>query len=142
MNLKPEKLTHENLVQSMRRLANDFHANTLVPTKFIDKVEHIESLGENQGSTFYMICKEGLSNIAKHARAKTVMVNFSEMKDRFVLMIQDDGVGFDTSKERKATSHGVTNMYTRTRGLGGDMDIMSVPGKGTTIIAWLPVKNH
>ena len=54
-------------------------------------------------------------------------------------MIQDDGVGFDTSKERKATSHGVTNMYTRTRGLGGDMDIMSVPGKGTTIIAWLPV---
>ena len=57
-------------------------------------------------------------------------------------MIQDDGIGFDTSKERKATSHGVTNMYTRTRGLGGDMDIMSVPGKGTTIIAWLPVKNH
>ena len=142
MNLKPEKLTHENLVQSMRRLANDFHANTLVATKFIDKVEHIESLGENQGSTFYMICKEGLSNIAKHAHAKNVMVNFSEMKDRFVLMIQDDGIGFDTSKERKATSHGVTNMYTRTRGLGGDMDIMSVPGKGTTIIAWLPVKNH
>ena len=89
-----------------------------------------------------MICKEGLSNIAKHAHAKNVMVNFSEMKDRFVLMIQDDGIGFDTSKERKATSHGVTNMYTRTRGLGGDMDIMSVPGKGTTIIAWLPVKNH
>ena len=142
MNLKPEKLTHENLVQSMRRLANDFHANTLVPTKFIDKVEHIESLGENQGSTFYMICKEGLSNIAKHAHAKNVMVNFSEMKDRFVLMIQDDGIGFDTSKERKATSHGVTNMFTRTRSLGGDMDIMSVSGKGTTIIAWLPVSSR
>ena len=142
MNLKPEKLTHENLVQSMRRLANDFHANTLVPTKFIDKVEHVEFLGENQGSTFYMICKEGLSNIAKHAHAKNVMVNFSEMKDRFVLMIQDDGVGFDTAKERKATSHGVTNMFTRTRSLGGDIDIMSVPGKGTTIIAWLPAQNE
>ena len=138
MNLKPDKLTHENLVQSMRRLANDFHANTLVPAKFIDKVEHIEALSENQGSTFYMICKEGLSNIAKHAQAKHVTVNFTEMKDRFVLMIQDDGVGFDTSKERKNTSHGVTNMYTRTRGLGGDIDIMSYPGRGTTIIAWLP----
>ena len=67
-------------------------------------------------------------------------VNFSEMKDRFVLLIQDDGVGFDTSKKRKNTSHGVSNMFTRTRGLGGDMDITSYPGKGTTVIAWLPLK--
>lgn len=140
MNLKPDKLTHENLVQSMRRLANDFHANTLVPAKFTDKVEHVELLDENQNSTFYLICKEGLSNIAKHAHAKNVSVTFTEMKDRFVLMIQDDGVGFDTSRERKSTSHGVTNMYTRTRGLGGDIDILSVSGRGTTIIAWLPIK--
>lgn len=142
MNLKPDKLTHENLVQSMRRLANDFHANTLVPANFIAKVEHVEALNENQNNTFYLICKEGLSNIAKHAHAKSVSVNFTEMKDRFVLMIQDDGVGFDTSKERKNTSHGVTNMYTRTRGLGGDMDIMSIPNKGTTVIAWLPISSR
>ena len=139
MNLKPDKLTHQNLIQSMRRLANDFHANTLVPANFIAKVEHVEALDENQNNTFYMICKEGLSNIAKHAHAKSVSVNFSELKDRFILMIQDDGVGFDTSKERKITSHGVTNMFTRTRSLGGDMDIMSIPGKGTTVIAWLPL---
>ncbi len=126
MNLKPEKLTHENLVQSMRRLANDFHANTLIPANFIVKLEHIEALDEHQNNTFYMICKEALSNIAKHAHAKTVTINFSEMKDRFVLMIQDDGVGFDTRKERKSTSHGVTNMFTRTRSLGGDIDIMSI----------------
>ncbi len=139
MNLKPDKLTHENLVQSMRRLANDFHANTLVPANFIVKVEHIEALDDNQNNTFYMICKEALSNIAKHAKAKSVTVNFSEMKDRFVLMVQDDGVGFDTGKKRKTTSHGVTNMFTRTRSLGGDMDIMSIPGSGTTVIAWLPM---
>lgn len=140
MNLKPDKLTHENLIQSMKRLANDFHANTLVPTKFITKVEHVEALDEDQNNTFYMICKEALSNIAKHAHAKSVTVNFSEMKDRFVLLIQDDGAGFDTSKKRKNTSHGVSNMFTRTRGLGGDMDITSYPGKGTTVIAWLPLK--
>lgn len=139
MNLKPDKLTSENLVQSMRRLANDFHANTLVPTAFTDKVEHVEALTTEQNNTFYLICKEGLSNIAKHAHAKSVSVNFSELKDRFVLMIMDDGVGFDTSKERKTTSHGVTNMFTRTRSLGGDIDISSIPGHGTTIIAWLPL---
>lgn len=139
MNLNPDKLTSENLVQSMRRLANDFHANTLVPTTFIDKVEHVETLTTEQNNTFYLICKEGLSNIAKHAHAKSVSVNFSEMKDRFVLMIIDDGVGFDTNKPRKNTSHGVTNMFTRTRNLGGDIDISSIPGHGTTIIAWLPL---
>ena len=69
----------------------------------------------------------------------SLAINFSEMKDRFVLMIIDDGIGFDTTKERKSTSHGVTNMFTRTKSLGGDIDISSIPGHGTTIIAWLPL---
>ena len=142
MNLKPDKLTSENLVQSMRRLANDFHANTFVPTSFNDKVEHIEAMSTDQINTFYLICKEGLSNIAKHAHAKSVSINFTELKDRFVLMVMDDGVGFDTSKERKITSHGVTNMFARTRSLGGDIDISSIPGHGTTIIAWLPLNKN
>ena len=140
MNLKPDKLTSENLVQSMRRLANDFHANTLVATNFSAKVEHVELLTTEQNNTFYLICKEGLSNIAKHAHAKSVSVSFTEMKDRFVLMIIDDGIGFDTEKPRKHTSHGVTNMFTRSRGQNGDMDITSIPGHGTTIIAWLPLE--
>ena len=139
MNLKPDKLTSENLVQSMRVLTNDFHGNTLVPAQFTDKVEHVEALTPEQSNTFYLICKEGLANIAKHAHAKSVSVNFTEMQDRFVLMIIDDGIGFDTEKPRKNTSHGVTNMYTRTRSLGGDIDVSSIPGHGTTIIAWLPM---
>ncbi len=139
MNLKPDKLTHENIVQSMQRLTNDFHANTFVPAKFTAKVEHVEALGNDETNVFYMICKEALSNIAKHAHAKSVNVNFSEMKDRFVLIVQDDGEGFDTNKKRKNTSHGVSNMYTRTRSLGGDMDITSAVGHGTTVIAWLPI---
>ena len=139
MNLKPDKLTSENLVQSMRVLTNDFHGNTLVPAQFTDKVEHVEALTSEQSNTFYLICKEGLANIAKHAHAKSVSVSFTEMRDRFVLMIIDDGIGFDTEKPRKNTSHGVTNMYTRTQSLGGDFDVSSIPGHGTTIIAWLPM---
>ncbi|MBQ6519565.1 MAG: GAF domain-containing sensor histidine kinase [Anaerolineaceae bacterium] len=139
MNLKPDKLTSENLVQSMRRLTNDFHANTLVPASFNAKVEHVEALTTEQNNTFYLICKEGLSNIAKHAHAKSVSVTFTEMKDRFVLMIIDDGIGFDTEKPRQSTHHGVTNMFTRTRSLAGDIDITSIPNHGTTIIAWLPL---
>ncbi|MBR6090250.1 MAG: GAF domain-containing sensor histidine kinase [Anaerolineaceae bacterium] len=141
MNLKPDKLTSENLVQSMRRLANDFHANTLIPASFNAKVEHVESLSAEKNNPFYLICKEGLANVAKHAHAKSVTVNFMEMKDRFVLMIIDDGIGFDTEKERKSTSHGVTNMFARTRSLGGDIDITSIRNRGTTIVAWLPLNN-
>lgn len=138
MNLKPDKLTHENIIQSMRRLANDFHANSFVTTEFTPKIEHVEALTDEQTNTFYLICKEGLSNIAKHAHASKVTVHFTEMGNRFVLLIQDNGDGFDTEKSRPATSHGVSNMFTRTRGLGGDIDITSVKGKGTTVIAWLP----
>ena len=44
MNLKPARLTNENLIQSMRRLANDFYSNTFVPAEFRSEIEDIDRL--------------------------------------------------------------------------------------------------
>lgn len=138
MNLKPQKLTHENILQSLARLANDFHTNTLVPADFSHSVEHVEGLSDEKVNVFYMICKEALSNIAKHAHASKVTIDFTEMEDRFVLIVQDNGDGFDTSVDPGETHHGIGNMANRARNLGGDMDISSIIGHGTTVIVWLP----
>ena len=140
MNLKPARLTNENLVQSLRRLANDFHSNTLVHTEFHPVIEDINNLSEEHVNTFYLICKEALSNITKHAHATKVDITFYEMADRYILEVDDDGAGFDPSSERKTTSHGISNMYSRTKNMDGDIELKSNPGSGTRILAWLPKK--
>ncbi|MHC1772745.1 MAG: GAF domain-containing protein [Flexilinea sp.] len=138
MNLKPARLTNENLIQSLRRLANDFHSNTLVDTEFHPAIEDINSLSEDHVNTFYLICKEALSNITKHAHATKVVVTFYEMTDRYILEIQDNGTGFDSSMDRQNTSHGISNMFARTRNLNGNIELSTNPGGGTMVLAWLP----
>jgi len=138
MDLKPARLTGENLIQSLRRLGNDFYSNTLVTTVFDPKVETLDQISEDYANAFYMICKEALANITKHAKATQVMITFTEEPDRYVLIVQDNGSGFDPGKGRKPESHGINNMFARAENLGGKLEMTSKPGKGTKLEVWLP----
>jgi len=55
------------------------------------------------------------------------------------VMIRDDGVGFSTSDPRKPQSFGLLGVRERAYLLGGEIHIVSAPGKGTEIEAWLPL---
>lgn len=138
MDLKPARLTGENLIQSLRRLGNDFYSNTLVTTVFDPKVETLDQISEDYANAFYMICKEALANITKHAKATQVMITFTEETDRYVLIVQDNGSGFDPTRGRKPESHGINNMFARAENLGGKLEMTSKPGKGTKLEVWLP----
>ena len=52
--------------------------------------------------------------------------------------IHDDGQGFDLQQIQLALGHGVSNMQTRARNVGGDLEISSAPGEGTSIMVWVP----
>jgi signal transduction histidine kinase len=54
------------------------------------------------------------------------------------LEVADDGRGFDVDKTNKTVGHGLANMQTRVQNVGGDVDITSDAGQGTTILAWVP----
>lgn len=138
MDLKPARLTNENLIQSLRRLANDFYSNTFVPTEFKSEIEDIDRLSNDHVNTFFMICKETLANISKHAHARNVSVRFYENERDYVLTIKDDGVGFDDQSERKSSSNGITNMRQRAKSLNGMLLIQSQPNAGTTLSARIP----
>ena len=55
------------------------------------------------------------------------------------LAVHDDGVGFDPAVERGRPSLGHSSMRERTHLVGGEIDIESAPGHGTTIVAWVPL---
>ena len=56
--------------------------------------------------------------------------------------IHDDGKGFDLEKMAMTIGHGLANMQTRARSVGGEVDITSVIGDGTTVLAWVPRRAH
>jgi NarL family two-component system sensor histidine kinase LiaS len=86
----------------------------------------------------FHICQEALANAAKHAKAKKVQISVWATDDRVLMEIIDDGKGFDMESMNANIGHGLANMFTRARSIGGEVDISSVSGEGTTILAWVP----
>jgi two-component system sensor histidine kinase DevS len=86
----------------------------------------------------FHICQEALANIAKHAKAKQVNISLWSTEERVLMEIHDNGRGFEMEKMNAAIGHGLANMQTRARAVGGDVDISSVVGEGTTVLAWVP----
>jgi signal transduction histidine kinase len=84
----------------------------------------------------YKIVQELLSNILKHARANHVSIHIHCDNGEINLMIEDDGVGFDRSVV--VSGIGLTNIRERMEHLQGELEINSLPGKGTTILIIVP----
>jgi len=91
----------------------------------------------------YRCAQEALSNVARHAGAKTVRVSAAFGAGEFVLQVQDDGQGFiapERVSDLAAAGHyGLMGMQERAELIGGRLTIQSAPGVGTTIELLLPL---
>jgi len=86
----------------------------------------------------FRIAQEALSNAVRHARPSAVTVLLS-LRDRGLqLAVSDNGSGFDPESARERSSLGLASMRERVRLLRGQIDIESTPGRGTTVVAWVP----
>lgn len=85
----------------------------------------------------FRIVQESLTNIRRHARAKTVCVTLMVDDKTLNLTVEDDGVGFDLALPRNggtdSYSLGLLGIRERASGVGGDVSIVSAPGKGCTV---------
>ncbi|HET6995536.1 MAG TPA: two-component regulator propeller domain-containing protein [Chitinophagaceae bacterium] len=96
-------------------------------------------LNMEQRRDVFLIYKEALNNIYKHARAKNVTVKLGVEKRHLHITIADDGTGFDTNLV--TSRNGIKSLRERVINWKGNISIESVPGKGTTISVFLPLKN-
>lgn len=142
LDLRPRQLRNENLMQGIRRLIQEFRANTLLTVNLQGSDEEMAILGEAQAVALFHICQEALANIAKHARARTVNITLWLSAERALMEISDDGLGFDLERMQMTIGHGLSNMHTRARNAGGDVEITSETGNGTTILAWVPIHHE
>ncbi|MBM3125288.1 MAG: sensor histidine kinase [Chloroflexi bacterium] len=85
------------------------------------------------------IVSEGLTNIARHARAKNVDLQVEAHNGLLEMQIRDDGSGFDTNQIGKSGHYGLIGMRERARLAGGTVEALSLPGEGTTLKLRLPL---
>ena len=88
----------------------------------------------------FRIVQESLTNIRKHAQASQVAVSLLRRGVDLRLEIRDDGIGFDTAAVARRGSLGLVGMRERVISLGGQIDIHSAPGQGTTIAVQIPLE--
>ena len=107
-----------------------------VPTRI--EAEGIGRYPQDAEAAVYFCALEALQNVTKYARASGATVRLFGRDDRLTFEVADDGVGFDVSSTSYGT--GLQGMADRLRALGGELEIRSAPGNGTTIVGQVPVR--
>jgi len=132
--------TLEEMLVRMRRFAAELfdHTSTRCYLELQPDAAG-KKLNMEQRRDVYLVYKESLNNIYKHAAAQTVWVELSMIGHSVKLMIRDDGKGFNP----QATTHrnGLNNLKTRVEKWKGKLMITSLPGKGSGIEIIMPVAN-
>jgi len=92
----------------------------------------------------FRVAQEALTNVVKHAKARTVTVELTRNDEQLHLSVRDDGVGFDVARLReqavRGASLGLLSMEERATLAGGGLQCHSTPGQGTEVHAWFPLK--
>lgn len=97
-----------------------------------------EQLADDVKVCLYRLVQEALANAARHSGAKHAKVSIVQNEGSTRVQISDDGIGFSPERVR---GMGILGMEERVKRLGGNLTIESAPGKGTTVLAELPVKH-
>ena len=93
-----------------------------------------ERLPSDAETTLYRIAQEALTNVAKHARASHVDVILERRNDYVLLIVEDDGVGFDTAAGTGTEGFGLAGMQERATLVGATLEIESSADGGTTVL--------
>ena len=126
--LRPTALDDHGLLPALRGQVRDFADRTGIHADFRRRGE-VPPLTDDQQLVIYRVTQESLSNVAQHAAANHVTVELSFV-GRTVLRIADDGRGVQGERNGGL---GLTGMHERALLVGGDLDIHSANGRGTTV---------
>jgi two-component system sensor histidine kinase DevS len=138
LDLRPRQFHGGDLMGGLRRLVEEYRANTQAEATLMGPKDDLVDLPQAHAMALFHICQEALANTAKHSQARRVDVRLWTTRDRVLLEVADNGLGFDLRKMSVTIGHGLSNMHVRSRKVRGDVEITSAPGEGTTVLAWVP----
>jgi signal transduction histidine kinase len=104
----------------------------------IDRRIKWELMANSVKINLFRIIQESLQNINKYAKADSITIELKRQEDDLLLVITDNGVGFNSKTKRKGI--GIQNMFSRTKECNGLFNIKSKKGEGTVITVTLPIE--
>jgi two-component system CheB/CheR fusion protein len=137
--LRPVSLDDIGLKDTLAEYVKSWAVHFDIPAEFHSTGLDSERLSPEIETNLYRIAQEALNNIYKHAQSTRVDVILEHRDGHAVLIIEDDGVGFDPeAKTNLNHGLGLVGMSERAALIGGTLEIESTPGEGTTLFARVP----
>jgi PAS domain S-box-containing protein len=138
--LRPASLDDLGLSAALANFVKEWSAHFQLPAEYHSTDMDKERASPETETCLYRIAQEALNNTYKHAQASRVDVLLERRDHSVVLIVEDDGVGFNLEEKTAAQEGlGLLGMSERAALVGGTLEIESAPHEGTTIFARVPV---
>lgn len=137
MGLRPSMLDDLGLEPALEWQGREFSRHTGVPA-VVHVSGALQELSDAQRTCIYRVVQEALTNCARHANAKNVLVSVDESVDRVHVVVKDDGIGFESGSRAKR-GLGLIGIEERVHALRGKVTIKSFQNKGTTVEVEIPL---
>jgi signal transduction histidine kinase len=138
--LRPAVLDDLGLISAIESFMKNFTTRTGIRT-YLTVFDDVEAIDTAKRTALYRVVQESLNNISRHAHASRVDVTIRKETKSVIMEVSDDGRSFQikrTLADGGTKRLGLIGMRERLEMVGGNLEIESIPGKGTTIIARLP----
>ncbi len=143
-DLRPMILDDLGLVAALKRYLADFQQQYGIAAEFV-LLGQDRRLPVSVEVTLFRIVQECLSNVRKHAQAKSVLVKVEIVPERVNLLVRDDGKGFVLPEAGACAGpggYGLINIRERAQLLGGFVQVNTAPGKGTSVYVSVPLRQQ
>lgn len=136
--LRPGILDDLGLPAAIEWQAQEFQSRTGIRCR-TTRLSNEITLGRTLSTAVFRIFQEVLTNVARHAGARTVKVRLQQKAGILTLKVNDDGRGITEKQITDTKSLGILGMRERALMFGGELDIQGIPGKGTTVSLQIPI---
>ncbi len=139
--LRPTVLDDLGLIPALHTFMKGFRAETGIHVS-LSAFAEVEQVNGDKRTVLYRVAQEALTNVARHAEASQAEVTIQKLDGAICMKIKDNGKGFQEERvlrAKKSKRLGLLGMRERLDMVGGTFTIESVPGKGTTVVAQIPL---
>ncbi len=142
--LRPAVLDDLGLIPALHTLMKGFREQTGIRVTLV-AFAAVEQVNNDKRTVLYRVAQEALTNVGRHAQATEAKVGIEKSDDVICMNIQDNGRGFVTQSLALGKNNkrlGLLGMRERVEMVGGSFSVISAPGKGTTVVALIPLADN
>jgi signal transduction histidine kinase len=142
--LRPTVLDDLGLIPALHTFMKTFREETGISVS-LSAFAAVEKVNGNKRTALYRVAQEALTNVARHAQATQADVQIQKLDGAICMKIKDNGKGFQEQQilhGKKSKRLGLLGMRERLQMVGGNFSVSSTRGKGTTILAQIPLNDR